>query len=271
MKQLFYIILSAIIIIYACSKSDNITDPITPADYIRIFTAQSGNISFEVWSKTASFFVNGYNDIGFKVFENNQEKTSGFVNFYPKMYHGQNSPSHSSPVSSQFIYDNGKQLFSGYACFTMLSDSSSFWYGFFNYNDTLRVDSVFFQVNSISFNQMILFDDMIGGYYYFLTLVQPQMPKQGINTLQCMLHRSINNDSSFYQMDSVEMYIKPWMETMGHGSPNNVNPVFIGNGIYEGKANFNMSGNWTVYDSIYYQNRWITPAGDPPKFGFSVP
>jgi hypothetical protein len=60
----------------------------------------------------------------------------------------------------------------------------------------------------------------------------------------------------------------PWMDAMGHGSTNNVHPHPIGGGIYEGNVNFNMPGEWSVYDTVYYGNIKITP-NTPPKFIFN--
>lgn len=40
--------------------------------------------------------------------------------------------------------------------------------------------------------------------------------------------------------------VTPWMASMGHGSPNNVNPISVGNGYYKGKVNLTMSGDWEI-------------------------
>ena len=40
--------------------------------------------------------------------------------------------------------------------------------------------------------------------------------------------------------------IDPQMPTMGHGSPNNVNPVHMEMGHYVGKVNFSMGGYWEI-------------------------
>jgi hypothetical protein len=40
--------------------------------------------------------------------------------------------------------------------------------------------------------------------------------------------------------------ITPEMPSMGHGSPNNVDPVYTADGRYEGKVNFTMTGYWKV-------------------------
>jgi hypothetical protein len=49
------------------------------------------------------------------------------------------------------------------------------------------------------------------------------------------------------------------MPSLGIGSPNNVNPVSIGNGLYEGKINLTVSGQWYTYDSIKSNGLLITP------------
>jgi len=241
-------------------------DPVN-SNYIKIITAESGNLKFEIWSATANTLRYSYNKVGFKVYENNTEKNSGFVKFFPKMYHWINSPMHSSPVKAQFNYDNSLQMFTGYMIFTMVSDSSSTWYGFYNYNNQLSLDSSFFTVTQYNSGQIKLFVDILGGVSYFVSLLKPYSPQQGMNTFQCMLHRT-DDDIHFTQVDDAQMFIMPWMETMGHGSANNVHPVHIGGGIYEGAVNFNMPGEWSVYDTVYYQNRKITQT-IPPKFTFN--
>jgi len=47
-------------------------------------------------------------------------------------------------------------------------------------------------------------------------------------------------------VDDLTLEIIPEMPTMGHGSPNNENPVSIGDGHYQGQVNFTMAGPWTV-------------------------
>jgi hypothetical protein len=234
-----------------------------------IYAVEESNTKFELYSATANKLVTGYNDLGFKVFINNQEKIDGFVKFFPKMYHFTGSIMHSSPTSPSFLFDQSKSMFMGYASFFMVSDSNSDWYGFFNYNDAASIDSVIFNVELSSTSQVKYFVDYYAGDSYYLTLVSPFYPKQGPNNLRCILHKS-NDDIIFAQIDNAEMFIRPWMETMGHGSSNNIHPIYRGGGIYEGTANFNMSGIWYVYDSIKVNGNYITPA-PPPKFIFDIP
>lgn len=41
------------------------------------------------------------------------------------------------------------------------------------------------------------------------------------------------------------------MPSMGHGSPNNVNPVHIEKGHYRGKVNFTMTGEWQIKLKVF--------------------
>lgn len=269
MKFLYFILFAALVVFYSCKSDSPVTPENSQNDYFKLYTFEQSNLKFELYSATANTLKTGYNDLGFKVFINNTEKTDGFFKFVPKMYHTVVFNWHSSPTSPSFTYDQSKNMFMGYASFFMVSDTSSHWYGFFNYNDEASIDSVLFTVDTSSRSQVKYFVDFTAGDSYYLTLVSPYYPKQGPNVFKCILHKS-NDDLNFSQIDNAVMFIRPWMEAMGHGSSNNVNPVYKGGGIYEGSANFNMSGYWDVYDSIKVNNTFITPA-PPPRFTFDIP
>lgn len=78
-----------------------------------------------------------------------------------------------------------------------------------------------------------------------LSLVEPASPKVGMNDIEFTLHRKASMMS--WPADSTyTIEITPEMPSMGHGSPNNVNPTHVGNGHYKGKVNFTMTGEWKV-------------------------
>lgn len=78
-----------------------------------------------------------------------------------------------------------------------------------------------------------------------LSLLEPQSPKVGMNDIEFTLHRKASMMS--WPADSTyTIEITPEMPSMGHGSPNNVNPIHIGNGHYKGKVNFTMTGEWKI-------------------------
>ena len=51
--------------------------------------------------------------------------------------------------------------------------------------------------------------------------------------------------------------VTPEMPSMGHGSPNNVNPVSSSNGHYKGKVNFTMMGLWRLHLKLLRNNTVI--------------
>jgi len=267
--NIYILILFAGLLLYSCSNDSttNSNEPVN-TDYQKIYTSESGSKKIECWSSTGNSIYYGYNNIGFKVYEGGIEKKTGFVKFYPKMYHSLNSPMHSSPVSSIFNYSSDKGFFTGYASFTMLSDSVSFWYGFHNYNNEFSIDSVLFNVAASDVNQIRAWDNIYTGHTYILTLINPNYPKVGLNTFECLFHRT-NDDKIYTEITDADMFIKPWMPSHGHGSSSNENPVYTSGGIYSGKANFTMAGTWEVYDSIKVSGEFVTPK-PPPKFIFDV-
>jgi hypothetical protein len=192
-------------------------------------------------------------------------KTLGLLNFSPRCIIGWAVP-YILVGKSQYNYIDSLGMFTGYAIFTMQSDSSAFGMDFIISITSFFLTQHYF-VQIYSGTQIRAFIDNQTALTYLITLIKPYSPSQGFNTFQSMLH-STTNDINYEQENNAQMYIMPWMESMGHGSANNVHPVHIGDGIYEGTVNLNMPGEWYVYDTVYYQSRKITP-NIPPKFTFN--
>lgn len=269
MKKLVLLFLSALFFNYGCGDNNPVieNDPGTPTDYIKIYTAESGANKFEVYSKSASNFVYGYNELGFKFYLDNVEQNQGFVKFKPTMYHGIGGPSHSIPHPDKNYYDNDKNLFTGYAIFIMY-DTAAFWAADFNYNDTHSLDSAVFPLYYSNRTKLAAWDNSVTEKTYFLTLLSPTAPVVGLNNAEFMLHQT-GDMTNYDEVNNAEMFIRPWMETMGHGSSNNVDPVYISPARYRGVVNFNMPGEWYLYDSIKVNGNFITPT-PAPKFILDV-
>jgi hypothetical protein len=84
-----------------------------------------------------------------------------------------------------------------------------------------------------------------GGNKLVISYVQPTSPKVGINDFEITLHSKESMDS-WPGIENYTVEIEPEMPSMGHGSPNNVNPTHTGNGHYKGQVNFTMTGLWNV-------------------------
>ncbi len=79
----------------------------------------------------------------------------------------------------------------------------------------------------------------------FVSLIQPDLPKIGLNNFEISIHKK-DSFMGFTAVDDYNVEIVPIMPSMGHGSPNNVNPVFTELGHYTGLVNFTMTGLWNV-------------------------
>lgn len=253
-----FLILIVLAVIFTSCNKDNGVSPVNPANELyKILTIDTSRYKIEMYSETSSSLLVGYNEIGFKVFVDGTEMKTGFLKYTPLMVHV-GGHGHSTPVESEFLYDNSKGLFKGYVCYSMLSDTTSFWFADYNFNNELLVRNKKFYVISGTGSQMRIWLNVSTNTLYYLTLISPKLPSVGLNDFSCILHKTI--DQSFYsEVDSASMFIRPWMESHGHGSSNNVNPVWESNGKYSGKVNFTMPGQWFVYDSIIVNNQVISP------------
>lgn len=258
-----YILILIIAFFYTGCSSDDLIDPYKSAEiYQKIITAENGNVKFEVWTIGNDTLMTGYNKVGFKVFENGNEKTTGFVKFYAKMFHFTSSEFHATPIEPQYNYDAAAGMFTGYIIMLMPGDSTSRWYGYYNYNNELSVDSIRFDVGWDQKTKFKIFSDLGAELSYLITMISPETPVTGNNEFKCLLHES-PNFVDFTQVNSANMFLTPRLDSLNHTSEGNVNPVYIGDGIYKGNVNFDYQGGWKVYDSIYYNNRCITQNGTP--------
>lgn len=261
MKNCFLKSLFLSLLLASCNKENPVTPESTTSDYQKILTIDTAGYIVEMYSKTASVLQVGYNELGFKISKDGTERTSGFLKFIPIMYH--TNSSHPTPVSDTFYYDSSDKLFTGYACFIMLSDTTSVWAADYNFNNELSIRKNKFDVFPSPTSQMRFWLDMQTNNVYLLTLIKPANPSTGLNDYEVILHRT-PDQTAYYEVDSAEIFVRPWMPSHGHGSSNNLNPVFKRNGKYEGKVNFTMPGQWYVYDSIKINNFIITP--NPPIY-----
>ena len=78
-----------------------------------------------------------------------------------------------------------------------------------------------------------------------VALADPRDPEVGMNDFHLVVYKKLSM-MEFPPLTALDISIEPEMPTMGHGSPNNVNPTDQGNGHYMGQINFTMTGYWKV-------------------------
>lgn len=79
-----------------------------------------------------------------------------------------------------------------------------------------------------------------------ISYVEPSEPFVGINEFEMTIHKR-ESMMSFPPVTTYTVEIEPEMPSMGHGSPNNINPYHTSMGHYDGKVNFTMSGLWRIH------------------------
>jgi len=255
MYKLFILVFIALVV-SSCGSENTVAPPETTSTYSKVLTVDSANTRIELYNENSSILFVGYNEIGFKVFMDNVEQKHGFFKYIPVMFHT-SGPGHSTPVQSDFYYDNSKGMFTGYVCYSMLSDTTSFWFADYNYNNEFSIKRRQFDVVLGTGNQMRIWFDAGASMLYYLTLISPKDPVVGLNDFKVILHKSADQ-INYDEVNNAQMFVKPWMPSHGHGSSSNVDPAFSSYGKYEGKVNFTMPGQWFVYDSIVVNNQTIS-------------
>lgn len=80
---------------------------------------------------------------------------------------------------------------------------------------------------------------------YVFTMIPIKSPKVGTNDITFLLHKK-ESMLSWPAVTNASIKMTPDMPSMGHGSPNNVDPVHSSKGHYTGKVNFTMTGEWRI-------------------------
>ena len=266
MKRTILPIICAILfsaIFWACQPDDNI-DPITN-DYLKVAEAVTSGSAFNVeFYATDSLFV-GYNKVFFKI----TDKTTGTqvsqatVVFHPLMNMG--TYSHACPVENPESKLNTDGYFEGAVLFSMIGTNS--WSLTADVSANGKTETVSFPItkviSKVPAQKIVAIDSLSNGpgnwiiTKYPMSVIAPKAWKVGNNPFEITAHR-MESMMSFPSATDLTIEITPEMPSMGHGSPNNVNPAHTVNGHYVGSVNFPMTGPWRINMPIKKGDRIIT-------------
>lgn len=198
---------------------------------------------------TSGNLQTGYNEIYVSLYDSTDgsKLTRGHFDIVPMMNMGMMQ--HSCPVenSEDTLAKNG--LFRAAVVFSMPGTSLQWSLKLYFHNHKnekegmgqLGVNVV--ASNPVRFKSAVL--PLDSNSKVFISMILPGTPKVGINDISFVLHRSVSM-MDFPPLENYSIEIEPYMPGMGHGSPNNINPLHTGIGHYTGKANFTMTGLWQV-------------------------
>lgn len=256
--KIFTFFLAAILAFSGCS--DNSTEPQNTEDptesMVMIGEDSDQNTRISVYAPAAPAV--GYNRIYVRMTNtaDNSVVDGGHVSITPMMDMGQMQ--HSAPFEDPASNIAVDGLFPCAANFIM----AGMWelhVHFHNHSndDEGEVHITFDVVPSSMIKTATGTDSLL----YFVTLLQPAAPTVGLNDFEITVHYR-ENMNSFPAITDAAVEMTPSMPSMGHGSPNNVNPVHGEMGHYRGKVNFTMSGDWRIDLSLSRGDSLLTTAFD---------
>lgn len=233
----------------SCKKDD--PDPEPPvdayADLYKIGEADLATVGYKLTLYMDEEPYTGYNRVYAVVKDKitNQLVENVNVEFKPMMDMG--SMSHTAPLE-QPVWDATTKAYKGTVTFTMPSANGT-WYL------TIKVTNPTTLVEEEHEYTLVVIDKDEARLYSFVSttdgakiivaLVEPPKWKTGMNDFEVVVYKKASM-TDFPAMTDLQIEITPEMPTMGHGSPNNVNPTHVANGHYKGQVNFTMTGYWKV-------------------------
>lgn len=233
-------IFSLLLIFSACTKDED-TQPENNRVLISEMKTARG-ITVSLWADEGNLLV-AYNKLYISL--SNSAGTpikNAALSIVPVM--DMTSMSHSCPAE-QPVYNNSLGLYEGSVSFSMPSGSMGTWSLQVKVND----ESLDFPLTvqappaNTRYTGTYVGKD---GISYSVSLLRPFNPRIGINDIAVLVN-SRKDMMNFPPVTDLRMEINPEMPSMSHGSPNNVNPGHQQNGIYRGKVNFTMTGDWRIH------------------------
>ncbi len=237
-------------ILSACVKNEvpAPVDPVLKKKKIAETVLSGTPVKLTLYAEYDSLFV-GYNPLYITLIDTNsrQDVTNASISLLPVM--DMITMKHSCPIE-QPVYSSTDKFYAGAAAFSMATDGMMGWSvkATVTYNNQTYMKEIPVVVkNTPSSIKLIGKIKNQQGVPYFVVLVHPQKPEQkvGINDLEVAVYKK-NTMMDFPAVDGMNLSFVPTMPSMGHSSPNNVNPVFTSKGHYKGKVNFTMTGDWRL-------------------------
>jgi hypothetical protein len=251
-KTIFTPLLAIALFATSCKKEE--TNPGTPVDdplseYVLISETSATTLDYtvKVYAQEALFV--GYNYILVQVKDNatGEILDNPDVMFMPVMEMN-SGMMHACPLE-QPTYNTSLQVMEGTITFVMPSMGQGKWnLGLKLKNTAGTEEDINIDVDVMQKAEPQLFSFVSThdpNQNVFVALVNPRMPQIGINDFEVVAYER-QSMMSWPALEMLNIEIDPEMPTMGHGSPNNVNPIDMGEGHYLGKVNFTMSGYWKV-------------------------
>lgn len=245
MKKHIYT-LSVVILIFIFGSCTENNDPKVEENLVEVATGDNGEIGVTILSSTELFV--GFNTLSIDVNNliDNTSITDATITIMPMMH--MMNMSHSCPVDNKTSTLNEKGKYNFDVVFVMPSGDMGNWEITFKVEYGGKMQEVIVPVTVIQPDETKLISfvsELDQTTKYFVVLIDPKSPQVGGNDLEVSVYKKASM-IDWPAVEGVSFELEPWMTSMDHSSPNNIAPVDVGNGHYQGKINFTMTGDWEI-------------------------
>ena len=247
-------------VLFSCTDKNVTPDP---TNYSKVAEAVSAGSSFNVEMFSVENPFVGYNKVYLKV----KDKSTGLeikqatLALHPLM--DMVTFKHACPVENPASTPNTEGYYQGFITFSMPGANRTWSLGV-DVTANGKTETALLLIPEVfattPVQKIVLMDSVTTGGVltvtkYPISIVRPTAWKVGMNpfeiTINCM-----QSMMAFPFCTDFTVEITPEMPSMGHGSPNNVNPVHVSNGHYVGSVNFTMTGPWRI-NMIIKKSDWV--------------
>jgi hypothetical protein len=256
-KLSYILLLSALL--FSCTDTS-----ITPntTNYSKVAEAVSSGSSFDVEMLSVDSLFVGYDKVFFKVTEKSTNKSinQAVLVMHPLMDMG--TTKHACPWENPSSNKNADGLYEGAILFSMAGINS--WSVSMDVTANGITETVKFDIPKViatnPVQKLVVIDSVTTSgtlvqTKYPISIVTPKAWKVGMNPFEITIH-CMQDMMTYSACSDFTVEITPEMPSMGHGSPNNVNPVYVSNGHYVGSVNFTMTGAWRI-NLLIKKSNWI--------------
>ena len=242
MKNLFasFAMLS-VLFLFSCKKDEKTAPTPVSTQKSPIASAKTADgYTVELLGDTNVLFT-GYNKLYFQIKDAaGQLVTNATPEVTPLM--DMTTMSHSTPHDA-VQWNSSENLYSSAATFIMPTTPDGNWYLSVKMSgNTTKMPVTVKDYPTKVLNSAKGSDSV----FYYAALVRPKAWTVGMNDITFAVYKK-ESMMDFPAVSDLTLQMTPEMPSMGHGSPNNVAPTSIGNGLYKGRVNFTMTGDWRIH------------------------
>lgn len=260
----FFIHIILLSILFVSCEKENDLKPNTN-NYLKVGEGVSSGSSFNVeFYSIDSLFV-GYNKVYLKITDKNSGQSVNQATMVLRPLMDMGTFTHACPFENPGTSLNSDGYFEGVILFSMIGTNS--WSLTVDISANGKSETILFPIGKVistmPVRKIVAIDSLsIGAGKWMITkypisLVLPKVWKVGQNSFEITAHR-MESKMSFPAATDLTFEIIPEMPSMGHGSPNNLNPVHTSNGHYVGSVNFTMTGAWRINMIVKKGDKTVT-------------